>query len=100
MYDLNSGNSRTGANADLIVGFDGVGNAVGDRIDLSDLSGGVLAFRGTAAFAGVNQVRVLNNGTHTEIDINLSGGLAPETVIQVDDQGALASQWRAGDFIL
>ena len=100
VYDFNSGSSGTGANADLIVGFDGVGNAVGDRIDLSDLSSGVLAFRGTAAFTGVNQVRVLDNGTYTEIDINLSGGLAPEAVIQVDDQGALASQWRAGDFIL
>jgi len=77
-----------------------VGTAAGDRIDLSRLAGGVLTFRGTADFSGVDQVRVHGLGTYTEVDINLSGDHRPEAVIQVDDSGAVAAQWRAADFIL
>ena len=100
-FDFNPGHTGLGANADLILGFDGVGTAAGDRIDLADLVAGALTFMGTAAFTGINQVRVLDNGTSTQIDINLAGGAAPEAVILVDDGTATAAaQWRSVDFIL
>ena len=84
----------------MIVGFDGVGAAIGNLIDLADLTGATLSFRGTSGFTGVNQVRVLNNGTSTEIDINLSGSTAADAVILVQDGAITASQWQGADFIL
>ena len=77
-----------------------MGNAVGDKVDLSRVSSGIMTFRGTDEFSGVNQVRVANDGTCTRIEINLAGGTSPEAAIQVDDGAALASQWRAAGFML
>ena len=99
-FIFNAGDTGTGTNADLIRGFDGVGTAAGDRIDLSKFASGVLTFRGTADFSGVDQVRVHDHGSYSEVDINLSGDHRPEAVIQVDDGGAVAAQWRAADFFL
>ena len=89
-----------GINADLIRGFDNPGTAIGDVIDLSAVSSGPLTFRGTAAFTGVNQVRLVNDGTNTQIEINLSGTTAPEMEINIEDLATTASAYRVQDFIL
>jgi Ca2+-binding RTX toxin-like protein len=101
LFDVDKGDSVPGGSAaDVIKGFDGVGRAVGDVIDLSDLSSATLIFRGTGAFTGINQVRVHDVGTSTVVDVNLSGTAAPETQIVIEDLASLASAYRGADFIL
>ncbi|WP_191058238.1 Ig-like domain-containing protein [Geminicoccus harenae] len=91
--------SGLGANADLIQGFDGIGAAQGDQIDLSGLFGGGLTFMGTAAFDGLHQVRVVDQGADTLIQVNLSGNTAADYEILVQDGSATAAAWRAQDFL-
>ncbi|WP_159714274.1 Ig-like domain-containing protein [Geminicoccus flavidas] len=91
--------SGLGASADVIQGFDGVGDAQGDQIDLSGLFGGGLTFMGTAAFNGLHQVRVVDQGADTLIQVNLSGNTAADYEILVQDGSAVAAAWRAQDFL-
>ncbi len=75
-----------------------------DAIDLSDLSAGTLAFRGSnAAFTGANQVRVLDlrnaeDAGFQEVQVNLDADTAPEFSILVDYAGA--TNLGASDFVL
>ena len=99
VFDFAAGESGLDANADIINGFDGVGATAGDTIDLRDVFSGTLAFRGTSAFSGINQVHLVNEGTATIVEINLSGTTAPEMEIRVED-GATTAAWTAADFLL
>jgi arylsulfatase A-like enzyme len=99
--------SPAGSERDFISGFDGVGAAGGDWIDLSaiDANLGVtgnqeFTFIGTAPFSGPGQIRTMNEGRDTVIQINCNADLAPEMEIQVNDGGATAAQWTAADFVL
>ena len=81
---------------DLIKDFDDSGN---DRIELSQLFGGTLTFRGQNAFTGVNQVRVNDiAGADVLVEVNLSGNVAPELVIRL--AGTAAASVAADDFVL
>ncbi|MFO1039473.1 MAG: calcium-binding protein [Geminicoccaceae bacterium] len=101
LFDFNTAaDSAVGANADWITDFTGVGATAGDRIDLADVYSGTLSFKGTGAFTGVGQVRVLASGSDTIVQVNLSGSTAPEMEIHVQDGSATPGQWVAGDFIL
>jgi Ca2+-binding RTX toxin-like protein len=91
--------SGIGAGADVIRGFDGVGLAAGDQIDLGALFSGGLTFKGTAAFDGLHQVRAVDQGGDTLIQVNLGGNIAVDYEILVQDGGATASAWRAQDFL-
>jgi Ca2+-binding RTX toxin-like protein len=100
VFDFNSGESGIDANADVISGFDGIGATAGDTIDLRDVYSGTLAFRGTNSFSGIDQVRVVNEGTVSVIEINLSGSTTPEMEIRVEDGATTAAAWIAADFLL
>ena len=100
IFDFAKGDSGINANADLIKGFDSVGAVLGDRIDLIDVYSGLLLFKGTSAFSGVNQVRVVNEGSITVVEINLSGNLTAEMEIRIDDGAVAAPAWTALDFFL
>jgi Ca2+-binding RTX toxin-like protein len=67
-----------------------------DKIDLSDL--GSLAFIGTAAFTAPGQVRVVQQGPNTIVEVNLSGDATPEMTIALLD--VAAASLTMGDFIL
>jgi serralysin len=91
----------------VINSFEAVGAAAGDIIDLTGIDANLLvggdqafAFIGVAAFSGPAQVRVMNVGTNTAVQINNNGGLAPDMEIQVNDGAATAANWVAADFAL
>ncbi|HRK94872.1 MAG TPA: calcium-binding protein [Rhodospirillales bacterium] len=100
--------SKPGATLrDVITDFAGIGATVIDRIDLSPidantgLSGNqAFAFKGTAAFTGAGQLRLMSSGTDTVIQANTGGSLAPELEIAVTDGTTLPGAWSATDFIL
>ena len=100
IFDFAKGDSGVNANADLIKGFDGVGATLGERIDFVDVYSGLLLFKGTKAFSGVNQVRVVNEGAITVVEINLSGNLTAEMEVRIDDGAVAAAAWTALDFFL
>lgn len=95
--------SVVGANRD-VVGIDvsGVGVNLGDQIDFHGLVAGSLTFKGTGAFTGVNQVRVVDQaGTdNTIVQVNLSGDAKPEMEILALDGDAKAAKWASTDFVL
>ena len=95
--------SVAGANRD-VVGIDvsGVGANLGDQIDLSQVYAGTLTFRGTGAFTGVDQVRVVDQADtgNTIIQVNLSGDAKPEMEILALDGDAHAGKWVSTDFVL
>jgi Ca2+-binding RTX toxin-like protein len=101
-----TGDSATGAQRDVIDGFDGIGFVPGDRVDLSGIdavAGGgdnAFAFIGVAAFSAPGQIRVFNQGGDTIIAGNTAGGTAAEFEIAVTDAGINAGAWRGADFIL
>jgi Ca2+-binding RTX toxin-like protein len=85
--------SDTGLGSDRIVGFEpGI-----DRIDLSDLIPGALAWRGTAALTGTApEVRLLLQGTGTLVFVDTDGnGVADMRIVLPSVQGL-----TAGDFDL
>jgi hypothetical protein len=90
----------------VIGGFDGIGFAPGDRVDVSGINavagGGnnVFAFIGVATFSAPGQLRVSNQAGDTIIAGNTAGGTAAEFEIAVDDGGPNAGAWRGADFIL
>ena len=102
-YDFNAASeSVVGNNRDVVgIDTDGVGASLGDQIDLRDVAAGSLTFRGTAAFTGVNQVRVVESvAGNTVVQVNLSGSAAPEMEIMALDGDATAAQWASIDFLL
>ena len=99
--------SPAGSGRDTILNYNGVGAAAGDRIGLAEVdantgAGGnqTFVFRGTGGFTGAGQVRVVNQGGDTLVQINTSGSGGAEMEILVRDGGADAGSWVAGDFIL
>ena len=50
IIDLTKEDSGINANADLIKGFDGIGDTIGNRIELGDVYSGLLLFKGTRRF--------------------------------------------------
>ena len=87
-----------GANADVITDFDKAGQG-DDVIDLSGLAAAALTYKGTAAFTGINQVRINDiAGADLIVQINLSGTTAPEMEIRLSNTaiGLIA----ATDFLL
>jgi Ca2+-binding RTX toxin-like protein len=99
-FDFNAGDGGVDANADVLKGFDGAGATLGDTIDLADLYGGTLTFKGTAGFSGVNQVRLVNEGTVTVAEINLAGASTSEFEIRIEDGATTAAAYQAADFFL
>jgi Ca2+-binding RTX toxin-like protein len=87
--------SGLGANADVITDFDDSGD---DRIDLSELFGGVLTYRGAAAISGINQVNLNASGTDVYVHVNIAGTLASDMDIRLLNT-TLASMTKS-DFIL
>ena len=51
-------------------------------------------------FSGINQVRVVNEGTVSVIEINLSGSTTPKMETRVADGATTAASWTAADFLL
>lgn len=73
------GDSGTGVNVDVITDFDDAGT---DRIDLSAFSG-TLTYRGTSAFNGLNQVRVVASGADVLVHVNVTGNTNPDFTIKL-----------------
>ncbi len=110
-FDYLAESQSGSANRDTILEFGGVGATVSDRIDLSSVDATpatagdqAFAFKGTAAFSGAGQVRVVPasaTSTDTLIQANTDATLSTvEMEILVRDGGAVPSQWAASDFIL
>lgn len=89
--DASDSPSRT--KGDVILDFS---HKEKDRIDLSDLSDGKLAFIGSATFTDDDQVRVTGAGSKWTVWVNLDADKTAETVITVHSATALT----ASDFIL
>ena len=100
VFDFAAGESGTGTNADIISGFDGPGATAGDTIDLRDVFSGTLVFRGVSTFSGLNQVRLVNVGTDTVVQINLSGNTTAEMEVHIVDVTTQPSAYTAADFLL
>lgn len=72
---------------------------VGDRIDLSDLAWGVLAWRGSQGFTGANQVRLVElSSGYTDVRVNLDSDATAEFEVLVKTAGAF--DLFKDDFIL
>jgi Ca2+-binding RTX toxin-like protein len=106
-FDFNGvTDSTSGAGRALIRGFDDVGNAAGDLVDLVgiDASAGgrdtAFDFVGTAGFSARGQLRVFDQGGATVIAGNTTGDLGADVLIVVDDGSFTASDWRTADFLL
>jgi len=105
VFDFNFANESPANSPDLIQGFDGVGFAAGDRIDLSSESiwSGPLTFVGSAPFTDPGQVRVVDHPSNTEtlVLVNLNNFLASsEMEIRIADGAATSFIWTAADFVL
>jgi serralysin len=88
--------SPTGANADVITDFDDLGD---DRIDLSAVYGGTLAYRHNLAFTAIGQVRINDiAGADVIVEVNIAGGLAADMQIRLTAT-ALAAM-AGNDFFL
>lgn len=97
LSDLDSG--RTRPTADIIADF----SPAQDVIDLAAIDAragavgnNVFAFRGTAAFTGEGQVRAIQVGNLTYVELNIVGSLAPDSIIRLNGAITLA----ANDFVL
>jgi Ca2+-binding RTX toxin-like protein len=90
-----SGYSGVGANADIIQDFEDYGDD--DTLDLSGFAG-TLAWRGTGAIGGLNQVRVEQAGSHVLVQINAYGDLNPDVEILLSNT-SLANV-TSSDFLL
>ena len=101
------GESVVGAGHDTISGFDAVGAVLQDRVDVNAIDANTavagnqnFAFISTAAFSAAGQIRVFNSGGNTIIQGNVNANLAADFEILVQDGGAVAANWVAGDFFL
>jgi Ca2+-binding RTX toxin-like protein len=106
-YDAIADSKPGAATRDVIVDFEGIGAAAGDRVDLATIDAKTgpagnqaFAFIGTAAFTGAGQVRLTGSGADTLIQANTGGSLSAEFEVAVQDEGVQPGQWAAGDFIL
>jgi len=97
IFDYNrASDSPANVLRDIITDFDDVGN---DRIDLSDVFGGVLAFVGAGPFTAPGQVRVNDVlGPDVLVEVNLVGFGGAEMQIQLVN--TVAATVTIGDFIL
>jgi Ca2+-binding RTX toxin-like protein len=90
------GQSPVGANADVITDFDDFGD---DRIDLSAIFGGTLAYRHNLAFTAIGQVRINDiAGADLIVEVNTVGGLGADMQIRLT--GTSLAAMAANDFIL
>jgi Ca2+-binding RTX toxin-like protein len=72
---------------------------IGDRIDLSDLAWGTLAWRGTQAFSGAYQVRIVElSSGYTDVRVNLDADSTAEFEVLVKPAGTF--HLIAEDFLL
>ena len=103
----NSNDSPTGALRDVITDFTFVaaaGSTFTDRIDFNFIgfSNGVdqltLGFVGTSAFSAAGQVRAVQSGANTLLQVNIDGSSGAEMEIVL--QNVTANQLSAADFIL
>jgi len=101
--------SKPGASLrDVITDFAGIGSSQTiDKIDLSTIDANIglsgnqaFAFKGTSAFTGAGQLRLMSSGTDTVIQANTGGSLAQEMEIAVTDGATLPGAWSASDFVL
>ncbi|HYN38440.1 MAG TPA: type I secretion C-terminal target domain-containing protein, partial [Rhodospirillales bacterium] len=99
-YDAASDSTVRWTGRDMIIGFDGAGAAPGDRIDLSDIFAGELAFR-RGAFTAIGQLHVVENGDgSSRVEANLTGALGADFAVLIIDGTTLASAYSAQDFFL
>ncbi len=89
---------------DVILGFDGRGNAAGDRIDLTALDADTRD-SGNQAFqfggTGGGRIRLVNNAAgETEVLANVDGDPDVEFRIVIRDGSGSASSYNAQDFAL
>lgn len=88
---------------DIIQGFDGIGAAAGDRIDLSAIDANP-SVAGNQAFTfgsqGIGGVWLTQSGAETLVNVNIDSDAAAEMVIRIVDGAASHTQYVAGDFIL
>jgi Ca2+-binding RTX toxin-like protein len=83
------------SNPDRIQDFDQNGN---DRIDLSQLFGPALKFRGQSAFTGLGQVRIVDSGADVIVQVNVVGNINPDLAIRLINVDPISV--TAGDFVL
>lgn len=98
------GESTVGVNHDTIAGFNGVGAAAGDRVNVNAIDanttvGGNQNFIFGGPFS-IGHIRVINSGANSLIQGNVDNDPAAEFEIQVQDGGAVAANYVAGDFFL
>ena len=91
--------SAIGSSRDVVY-FKLPGAALEDRIDLSAVYGGTLAWKGTGALAGAS-VRVMNGSNNqTIVQVSNDADNAVEMEIALADDAYTASNYVAADFIL
>ncbi|MDG4604141.1 MAG: hypothetical protein P9C48_06385 [Defluviicoccus sp.] len=91
--------SSVGTNRDIVF-FKLPGAALEDRIDLSAVYSGTLAWKGTGALAGAS-VRVLNGPSNqTIVQVSNDADNAVEMEIALADDSYTAAHYVAADFIL
>jgi Ca2+-binding RTX toxin-like protein len=90
-----AGDSR-GGSIDIITDFDRAGN---DRINLEDIFGGTLKFRGEKAFKAAGQVRVEVKGDGVAVKVNLDSNKAT-VELEIQLAGTSISTVTSDDFFL
>ncbi len=85
------------------IAFEGAGISGGDRIDLAGIDANTTA-GGNQAFAfggtGVGRVSLVNAGSNTLLRCNVDGDAVFELELLIEDDGILASAYKALDFVL
>ncbi len=98
------GESTVGANHDTIAGFNGVGAAAQDRVNINAIDANTTApGNQNFIFGGpftIGHIRVINSGGNSLIQGNVDADPAAEFEILVQDGPAVAANWVAGDFFL
>ncbi|MGA0608566.1 hypothetical protein ACO2Q0_21465 [Phenylobacterium sp. VNQ135] len=107
-FDIDAtGDSPVGSGRDVITGFDGVGAAAGDLIDVSTIdartgtSGNqAFTFVGTAAFSGAGQIRAVDSGPDVVLQFNTDTNTATVEMELLVQGVANPASFTAADFIL
>jgi Ca2+-binding RTX toxin-like protein len=85
------------------LAFEGAGVDGGDRIDLSGIDANT-SMAGNQAFGlggtGIGRISLVNSGTTTLVRGNVDADATFEFVLAIEDGSALASAYKAVDFIL
>lgn len=100
--------SPAGALRDVIAGFDGVGGTTaGERIDLSGIDARPMiagnqafVFIGTAAFSAAGQVRVVDSGSNTLLQAEVTGDRTADLEVLINDGAFTPRDWNALDLVL